>query len=200
MNCLHCLEYYPYDDHATSADGEIVIRAGIPIDIERMAECRNFPERLPERFATREHCVVGMTGEKVIGYQWFCDKSSSVEERYGYRVEIPSDAVYGYDAFVLSSYRRLGVWTRFHAQYLQSLLAKLGRKRVIVMVDQNNGASMKAHLHLGYTLYRKVYIFMVFGRCFWVMRTIDGNERKFWHALPPKSSGADPKQMTSFVS
>lgn len=200
VNCLNCLEYYPHQGHAETTDDPILIREASPIDTEGMAECGNFPQRLPERFEAHEHCVVGISDGKVIGYQWFCEKPFRVEERYGYLVEIPADAVYGYDAFVLSDYRRARVWTRFHNQYLKSLLGKLGRSRVIVMVDQNNSVSMKAHLHLGYRAYRKIYIFVAFGKCFWITKAIGGTKTKVIRTLPPMSSTTDSKRVRSLVS
>jgi hypothetical protein len=165
VNCLHCLEYSP--DHSGDSGlpaQDIEVREGTALDIERMAECRNFPERLPERFASKEHCVVATMRDNVIGYQWFCDKPSRIEERYGYRVEIPSDSLYGYDAFVRPDYRRAKVWTRFHVTYLKDLLVRLQRHRVIVMVDQGNDVSISAHLRLGYGLYCKVYVLKLFRK------------------------------------
>ena len=67
------------------------------------------------------------------------------------------------------------------------------------MVDQNNSLSLKAHLRLGYRLYRKVYIVVIFGKCFWIERLVDRQKRVHATVLPPRSSEADPKQMTSFV-
>lgn len=200
VNCLNCLEYYPRESTERYDDGAIMIREGTAVDVELMAKCRNFPERLPERFAASEYCVVGINDGKVIGYEWFCDKPCRIEERYGYAVEIPSDAIYGYDAFVLPTYRRAGVWKSFHARFLQDLLATLGRNRVIVMVDQNNSVSMKAHLRLGYTLYRKIYVFMICGNCFWIRRAIGRGEKKVKHASPSGTFGANTKQATDFVS
>jgi hypothetical protein len=200
VNCLHCLEYYPCEVGSEAADEAIVVRDASEGDVEGMAECGNFPESLPERFAAHEHSVVGISGRKVIGYQWFCDKPFRIEERYGYVVEIPSDAVYGYDAFVLPNYRRAGVWRRFHVQYLKSLLGKLRRSRVIVMVDQNNSVSMLAHLRVGYRLYRKIYIFFAFGKCLCVKKDVSGGKEKFTQGLPPMSSTANPRQVTSLVS
>lgn len=197
VNCLNCLEYYPIERNVTTTDDAILVRAAIPTDRDGMVECGNFPERLPERFAANEHCAIGISGGKVIGYQWFCDKPFRTEERYGYIVEIPSDAVYGYDAFVVPNHRRSKVWTQFHTQYLGCLLASLGRNRVIVMVDQNNNVSMKAHLGLGYRLYRKVYIFVVFGKCLWIAK--DGRSRTFTREFRPASSTDAPKQVTSLV-
>lgn len=197
VNCLNCLEYRPTTGNVMPADEAILVREATLSDIDRMARCDNFPERLPERFAAHEHCVVGISDGNVIGYQWFCDKAFRTEERYRYVVEIPSDAVYGYDAFVLPNYRRAGVWTRFHAQYLRRLLASLGRNRVIVMVDQNNNLSLKAHLRLGYRLYRKVYIVVLFGKCLWIESS--NRNKGFTQPLRPVSSKADPKQVTSFV-
>ena len=197
VNCLNCLEYQPAEGKVAPVDDAILVREAIPADIDRMAECGNFPERLSERFAAHEHCAVGISGDKVVGYQWFCDKSLRIEERYGYTVEIPSDAVYGYDAFVLPHHRRAKVWTQFHTQYLKGLLGSLGRNRVIVMVDQNNNVSMKAHLSLGYRLYRKVYIFVVFGKCLWITKA--SRSKRLMHVFRPTSSTDAPKQVTSFV-
>lgn len=175
VNCLHCLEYLADSyDRSSFADQGILIRAGTPADLPQMSECRNFPESLPERFAEQEHCVIAMLGERVIAYQWFCDKPSRIEERYGYTVEIPSDSVYGYDAFVLPEYRRARVWKSFHTLYLRDLLARLRRRRVIVMVDQVNSVSMSAHLRMGYRLYRKVYVAKLFGKTVWIIKAVEG--------------------------
>lgn len=200
VNCLNCLEYCPTTSNVTTSDEAILLREATRADIDQMTECGNFPDRLPERFAAHEHCVVGIGDGRVIGYQWFCDKTFRTEERYRYVVQIPSDAVYGYDAFVLSNYRRAGLWTRFHAEYLKDLLNSLGRSRVIAMVDHNNSVSMKAHLRLGYRLYRRVYILVVFGKCLWIEKASGGRKKGLTQPLRPAPSTTDRKQITSCVS
>ena len=191
VNCLHCLEYFADScDQGGLRDEGILIRAGTPADLPRMSECGNFPERLSERFAAQEHCVVAMMGDRVIGYQWFCDKPSRIEERYGYTVEIPSDAIYGYDAFVLPEYRRAKVWTRFHTFYLKDLLTHLRRRRVIVMVDQGNSISMIAHLRVNYCLYRKIYIAKLFGKSVWISKAVERKDKGICSVAPPDAIGA----------
>jgi hypothetical protein len=185
VNCLHCLEYVcGPSGEPTRCPGEVEVRQGTPADLEKMTACQNFPERLPERFASNEHCVVATLGGEVIGYQWFCEKGSRIEERYSYAVEIPRDALYGYDAFVVAKYRRAKIWSRFHTGYLQGLLARLNRRRIIVMVDEGNTASMSAHLRLGYKLYRKVYVAKIFGKSSWFAKTINRGEGTA-HPLSP---------------
>jgi len=171
VNCLHCLEFeISGEQQPPIANSRLQIREGTRLDLDRMASCQNFPERLPERFEAHEHCVIATIGSKVIGYQWFCDKPTRIEERYSYPVQIPADALYGYDAFVLPEYRQMKVWTAFHTTYLQTLLPRLRRRRIIAMVDQTNAVSLRAHFRLGYRLFRKVYVLKLFGKSFWVAR------------------------------
>lgn len=173
VNCLHCLEYKAKCGQRSAAPvNDIYVRGGTLLDLKKMAECENFPEGLAERFKAKEHCVVAVSGSGIVGYQWFCDKPSRLEERYSYKVRIPPDALYGYDAFVRPECRRLKIWSRFHTEYLEELLATLHRNKIIVMVDQGNIASMKAHLRLGYVLHRKVYVLKIFGKSLCIARDI----------------------------
>lgn len=190
VNCLHCLEYFADNcDQAGFVDQGILVRAGTLADVPRMSECRNFPERLPERFAAQEHCVVATLGDRVIGYQWFCDKASRIEERYGYTVNIPPDAIYGYDAFVLPEYRCVRVWKRFHKLYLRDLLTQLRRRRVIVMVDEGNSVSMSAHLRVGYRLYRKLYVAKLFGKSVWISHAVGKRNDEIRSVAPRDAMG-----------
>jgi hypothetical protein len=168
VNCFHCLEFEGGSLARTPVLAEnIEIRQGSARDLEGMSACGNYPERLPERFKSPgEHCVLATSRGKVIGYQWFSEKPARMEERYSYKVEIPLDAVYGYDAFVLPQWRRSKVWTEFHRTYLRDLLSMLGRRRIIVMVDRGNAVSMNAHLRLGYKLYQKIYILKIAAKSF----------------------------------
>ena len=191
VNCLHCLEYVADNyDRASIPDQGIVVRAGTLADVPGMSECRNFPERLPERFAAQEHCVVATIGNRVVGYQWFCDKASRIEERYGYTVNIPSDAIYGYDAFVLPEYRRARVWKSFHTLYLGNLLTQLRRRRVIVMVDEGNSVSMSAHLRVGYRLYGKIYVAKLFGKSVCVSQAVGKRNGEIRSVAPRDAMGA----------
>jgi hypothetical protein len=201
VNCLHCLEYLADGGNSgESANPSIVIRAGTPLDIPRMSECRNFPERLPERFAAQEHCVVAMIGDDVVAYQWFCDKTSRIEERYGYRVEIPPDSIYGYDAFVRPQYRRAKIWTHFHSFYLKDILARLGRRKVIVMVDQGNSVSMRAHSRVGYRLYRKIYVAKLLGKSVWISKAVERGDEGFRSVAPQDATETRADQISSALS
>jgi hypothetical protein len=201
VNCLHCLEFeMPGAGQCTFSNAQLEIREGTFLDLDRMALCQNFPDRLSERFEAHEHCVIAAIGTKVIGYQWFCDKPTRIEERYGYPVEIPADALYGYDAFVLPQYRRMKVWTAFHTAYLNALLARLHRRRVIVMVDQSNVVSMRAHLRLGYKLFRKVYVLKFFGKVFWVTRECARVVKELRPLPSSDPAGRHVEQATGFSS
>ena len=173
VNCLNCLEYTARVCNTCSNFAEdIYVRGGTLLDLDKMAECQNFPHAAVERFASKEHCVVAVADGRIVGYQWFCDKPARIEERYSFNVQIPADALYGYDAFVRPECRRLKVWSRFHSEYLPKLLARLQRNKIIVMVDQGNSASMNAHIRLGYKLYRKVYVLKIRNRSLFVTREI----------------------------
>jgi GNAT superfamily N-acetyltransferase len=178
-NCLHCLELSQRcGNEGEFADEDIVIRPGTPLDLQGMIECQNFPERLRERFAEGERCVVAAVGDRIVGYQWFCDKPWRIEERYGYRVDIPADAIYGYDAFVVPRYRRARIWTRFHTVCVNEFLRQLHRCKIIAMVDEGNTVSMNAHLRLGYKLYRKVYVLKVLGKSFYFVKAVNADARR----------------------
>lgn len=173
VNCLHWLEYTAkHGESSVVSTDNIYIRGGTVLDLKKMCECDNFPVGLAERFKTKEHCAVALSGDDIVGYQWFCDKPTRIEERYSYKVTIPPDALYGYDAFVRPECRRSKIWSRFHTEYLDELLAKLQRTKIIVMVDQGNIISMKAHLRLGYVLRRKVYVLKIFRKSLCVAREI----------------------------
>jgi hypothetical protein len=201
VNCLHCLEYVSDDAREPVLLVEkIEVREGTPQDLKGLAECRNFPEGLPARFASNEHCVVATIGETVLGYQWFCDKPFRIEERYKYEVKIPFDALYGYDAFVRPEYRRARIWTIFHATYLRTLLARINRRRIIVMVDQGNTVSMAAHSRIGYRLYRKIYIIKLFGKSFCVPRALDSDRSKARAVQPLGTTGEYTAQAKNLIS
>lgn len=189
VNCLHCLEYAAKRGQPSAIPvHDIYVRGGTFLDIKKMAECENFSGRLAERFNAKEHCVVAVSGNGIIGYQWFCDKPSRIEERYSYKVQIPPDALYGYDAFVRPECRRSKIWSRFHAEYLEELLARLHRNKIIVMVDQGNIVSMKAHLRLGYILHRKVYVLKIFGKSLCIARDISVERKE--HRPAPRFGAA----------
>jgi hypothetical protein len=201
VNCLNCLEYVIADSNESAVSTErIEVREGTSFDVERMAKCGNFPEALPERFASNEHCVVATIGERVVGYQWFCDKPYRIEERYRYKVEIPPDALYGYDAFVLPEYRRAKIWTMFHLAYLRNLLTKLNRRRIIVMVDQGNLVSRAAHSCVGYKLYRKIYIAKLFGKSFSIARSVSEDRSKLRAKAPLETAGEYAPQAKNVLS
>ena len=201
VNCLNCLEYTAgsCSRYARFAD-DIYVRGGTVLDLDKLAECQNFPQASAERFASKEHCVVAVADGRIIGYQWFCDKQVRIEERYSYSVQIPSDTLYGYDAFVRPECRRLRVWSRFHSEYLPKLLARLQRNKIIVMVDQGNTVSMSAHLRLGYKLYRKVYVLQIRNKSLFATREIHTRGENRHPATQLGSGGQHAEQAGSALS
>ena len=66
-----------------------------------------------EQFAAADHCVVAAVGDRIIGYEWFCERAVHRESAWGYRIAIPGGFVYAYDAYIGPAYRNTGVWLRF---------------------------------------------------------------------------------------
>ena len=173
VNCMHFMEYEglpPADGGAT----RVVVRAATRRDIDALAGCRNTTVPvLAERFRGLDHCGIAFVEGNVAGYEWYCDRPAYNEERYLYRVEIPRDSVYAYDAFVLQEYRRAGVWKKLQNVYLRELMLRLGRHKVIAMVDYGNHVSMDVHLQFGFRRSADVFAFKFFGKSYCARKVLN---------------------------
>ncbi|WP_224981929.1 GNAT family N-acetyltransferase [Geomonas agri] len=137
------------------------VRAGTPADVPGMCLLENKQELFLDRFDKGESCLIALNDREVVGYIWFSDKHSHMEQRYNYRLDIPEDSIYSYDCFIHQAYRLRGIWVLFQKRLFERA-KMLGRKRIITMVDYANTASLKTHLRYGYAIRRNV----LWIRCF----------------------------------
>ena len=167
INCLYFLEYAGIP-RRSAALGRIrgEVRHATVGDLQGMTKCQDTPDAFLRRFESNDHCVVALVEGRIVGYEWFCEKSIHIEERYAYKIEIPRSAIYAYDAYILPEYRISGIWLKFNTVYLRELMQTLGKRKIITMVDSGNHLSMNTHLRFGFKLVRKVFILKLFGKTF----------------------------------
>jgi len=116
-----------------------------------------------KRLEMGSYCIVGVNNSSIIGYMWFTDKNSYTEERTGFKILIPKDSIYSYDAFILPKYRLKGLWVSFQ-MYMLYRMGELSRSRIITFVDYGNNISLRSHLRFGYLPFKKIFILRVFGK------------------------------------
>jgi hypothetical protein len=178
VNCLCVLEHQGLPGAVPHGfRGKIQVRDAVPADVENLARCQGDAASFATRFQAGDHCAVAICDRRIVGYEWFCDKTFHIEARYRYRVVIPQDTLYGYDAFVSEDYRGRRVWKGLQSEYLRQLMLRLGRSKICVMVDQGNSVSMSAHIGFGYRPKARVLVAKAFGKT--VCRTM------LLHPLPP---------------
>lgn len=174
INCLYFLEYAGVPRYQTGfIRTRYEVRRAALDDLPGLVACQATPETFLNRFAMNDHCVVAVSGDNVVGYEWFCDKPFHLEERYGYRIQIPPDGIYAYDAFILPEHRVSGIWPTFKAVFLRELMQNLHKRNVITMIDHGNYLSMNTHLRFGFQLIRAVFVLKLFGKSFFINRKIN---------------------------
>ncbi len=180
INCLHFLEYagLPHPGAALPRTDCEVRRATLK-DLPRMIKCQGEPETFLQRLEMKDHCALAIIDGRIVGYEWFCDKASHLEERYAYNVEISPEAVYAYDAFILPEYRLSGIWVKFKTVYLRELMEALNKRKIITMIDRGNQMSMNTHLRFGFQQVRVVFVLKLFGRSFFISRNVHDNRLSF---------------------
>jgi len=189
INCLYFLEYVGIPpQHANFIRGRAVVRGATLQDLEGLAKCQNTPRAFLNRFKSNDYCAVAVFDGRIVGYQWFCDRPFYTEERYSYKIEVPPDAIYAYDIFILPEHRLAGLWFKFHSLYLRELMQRLHRDRIIGMVDYGNRLSMNTHLRFGFKLFRRVFVIKMFGKSLFISKTFRGDKV----ALPRWISAGNP--------
>jgi hypothetical protein len=188
INCLYFLEYVGIPpEHPGSLRGRAEVRRGTLEDMEALTRCQDKRAAFLKRFAANDHCAVAVVDGRIVGYQWFCERPLYLEERYACKIEVPRDAVYEYDIFILPEHRLAGLWFKFHCRYLRDRMGRLGRQRVIGMVDYGSRLSMNTHLRFGFRLFRRVVVIQVFGKSICLGTAIPGDRA----SLPRWISGGD---------
>jgi len=177
INCLYFLEYAGIPPHgANYCRGRGGVRSATLQDLEGITRCRNTPLAFLNRFNSNDYCAVAVSDGRIVGFEWFCDKPFHVEERYSYKIEVPPDAVYTYDVFILPEYRLAGIFLKFNSLYLGELMLRLHRQKIIGMVDYGNRIAMNTHLRFGFKLFRIVFVIKVFGKSIFLRRTFRGDK------------------------
>ena len=143
------------------ARGPAKVRRGTLQDMEGLIRCQDKRDTFMKRFTIGDYCFIAIINEQIVGYEWFCAADHHIEDRY-YRIAIPPDAIYTYDAYILPEYRNTGIWLKFHEQLIE-LMNELGKKIVITMIDYGNEPSMKSHIRYGYHPVRRVLSLNILG-------------------------------------
>jgi L-amino acid N-acyltransferase YncA len=152
--------------------GACEVRPGVPADVDEIAALEGkTKERFAARFARGDSCLVCTAAGRIVGYEWVRETSSLVEEQSGFAFEVPPQALYAYDGYVLATHRAAGAFTRLQAA-LSALVRARGRTAVVTMSHADNGASLRAHLRLGFRPYRAVLGVTAFGRGAFIERAI----------------------------
>lgn len=135
---------------AVCDNGENLLREATPRDIEGLVRCLDKRDVYARRFAAGDSCIVCIMEGRIIGYEWLCANTYHIEEQSGYKLPIPDDALYAYDAYVSPEYRRSGIWLRVQED-IRRRLEQWGRKSIMAMVEYGNNVSRKAHRSYGYS-------------------------------------------------
>lgn len=185
INFLHFLEYEGVpNSFAALPRTNCEVRRATRKDFPGITECQRTPEVFLKRFEMQDHCAVAIIQGQIVGYEWFCEKTSHVEERYAYKVDIPPEAVYAYDAFILPEHRLSGIWLKFKATYLRQLMEESGKRKIITMIDSGNHLSMNTHLRFGFRPVCTVFVFKVLGKSFFISRKAEDSKLSFPSRAP----------------
>jgi hypothetical protein len=188
VNCLYFLEHAGVPaEHPGVFRGRANIRTGTLEDLEGLTQCQDRRLEFLNRFAANDLCAVAVLDGRIVGYQWFCVRPLYREERYSCAIEVPPDAVYEYDIFILPEHRLTGLWFKFHCGYLRELMGRLHRRRVIGIVDYGEHLAMNTHLRFGFTLFRRAVIVKILGRSICLAGALRGDRA----SLPRWISGSE---------
>jgi L-amino acid N-acyltransferase YncA len=177
---IHVACYQRFEMDVCPREGEgkgTSVRSADARDLESLVRCLDKRRTYERRFAAGEYCLIAIVGASVVGYEWFSAKSHQVEERYGYTITIPGDALYSYDAYTSVEYRGHGIWRQILIG-ASELMKKEGRNRLIAHVDYGNDGSMRAHEKVGFRSSGWFLFVSAFGVGF--LRRLPGEPRALW--------------------
>ena len=143
------LELHRVAPATRTPDEAIVVAPAGREDLDLLVRCFDKRAIFEKRFEAGEICLAARADGGIVGYEWFSTKSPQVEERYGYTFDLPSDALYAYDAYTSESHRGRGVWREVMIA-AEALMAREGKRRVLAHVEYGNPVSYRAHLKVGY--------------------------------------------------
>lgn len=143
------IQFDGYPDYSGLLRATANIRPAGPDDIDRLVGCVDKRALFGRRFALGDYCLAVFDKDRVVGYLWLSVRPEHIEERYWYRFDIPSDAIYIYDAFVMESFRGRGIWRQM-IQATADIMKKENRCRLIGHIDHDNVAALAIYDKLGF--------------------------------------------------
>ena len=148
------------------------VREGGPQDVAGMCLLENKEALFRQRFTAGERCVVAVDKDEIVGYEWFCLKPLYIEECSSYRLNIPQDTIYAYDALVKPAYRLRGIWQLFK-KHLLDQGRRIGRDNILTLIDHDNTPSLKAHLRFGFVIVKQIKMLRFLNKSFFFEKHID---------------------------
>ena len=142
--------------------GSAEVRFATEADLPMLIKLQQKEETFRERFAEGDRCVVAIADGRIIGYEWFSERTIHYESSWGYSIQIPGGFVYAYDAFIDPDHRNTGLWLRFKA-YLGDWMIERNKRGVLTFVDYGNWASMRTHLRFGFEPSGTILAFRLMG-------------------------------------
>jgi len=143
----------PNPDERSRFNGRIRL-AGAE-DIPALLEVRNKEAMFRQRFAEGDFCLLAENEQgRVVGFEWFSIKPQHFETKYRFKINIPKDTVYVYDALILPEYRIRGIWPLFKSN-LHQFMTDHQRLRIMTFIEQDNALSFKTHFRYGFRIYRR---------------------------------------------
>lgn len=102
-----------------------------------------------KRILSGELCIIARINGDIVGYEWFTTSRTHYEERYHLMLDIPNNALYGYDAFIFPGQRKRGA-LRCIIQHAFSILEVYNKSEIISYVGYENDVSLHVHKYLGF--------------------------------------------------
>lgn len=126
-------------------------------------------------------CVIALDGSTLIGFIWISRKDH-IEKDFTYKLSVPKDSVYLFDAYIDEQYRLRGIWVQF-LEYVKDLVAAENRSRYIGIIDYGNDASLKAHVRFGFSIVKDIFVIRLFKKSFFFQRNVEFNKSKLGQYL-----------------
>ncbi len=142
--------------------GEAAVRRATIDDLPGLVQLRHKADLFRARFAIGDHCVVALSGGRMVGYEWFCEPPVHHEDAWGLSIDIPGGFIYAYDAYIDPACRNTGVWLRFKA-FLGEWMTAAGKRGVLTFVEYGNWPSLRTHIRFGFKPFETVLALNVLG-------------------------------------
>jgi len=164
IGCFYMLRYSGIPKLRNTI-GRATVRICTINDLVEMGSLQGKHKIMSARYESGDRCIIATCDGKIVGYEWFSVRRQNIEDRYLYKITIPDDSIYCYDAYIKPEYRISGIWIRFK-NCIRDLLIASGRTNIITMVDYNNVMSLNTHLRFGFRAYKRVVAMRFFGAVF----------------------------------